>query len=258
MRETLLQRGRHRWLACVRMTHVGILAHSPDGSALCYLSLIREGHARFGGYGHGDVTLDYIPMGRSMAAWDAGDHQAVRQTLALSADRLRAAGAEFFICPDNTAHIALEAPGPELALPGLHIGELVAEQAAKDGRRRVAVLGTRYTMQGPVYPRALSTRGIECVIPEPDEQEAINRIIFDELCHGTMSETSRDAYLAIIERMRQDGCDAAALACTEIPLLISSELSPLPVLDSTRLLAHAAFEVTVGERDLPGWRGAPI
>jgi aspartate racemase len=241
-----------------RMTHVGIIAHSPDGSALCYLSLIREGHERFGTYGHGDITLDYIPMGRSMASWDAGDHQAIRSTLATSAARLSAAGADFFICPDNTAHIALEQPGPELALPGLHIGDVVADQAAKEGRHRVAVLGTRYTMQGPVYPRALTARGIDHLMPEPDEQQRINHIIFDELCHGILTEESRDAYLAIIERMKAAGCDAVALACTEIPLLISSELSPLPILDSTRLLARAAFEVSVGEREMPGWRGGPV
>ena len=240
------------------MIHTGILAHSPDGSALCYLELIRKGHERFGGYGLADVTLDYIPMGRSKPAWDAGDHASIRATLAISVARLKAAGASFFICPDNTAHIALETPGPDLALPGLNIGDVVAEQAEKEGRRCVAILGTDYTMTGPVYPRALSARGIAHMVPEPDERAEIHRIIFDELCCGIVSEESRRIYVQIIDGMKARGCDSAALVCTEIPLLVTPEMSPLPTLDSTRLLAAAGFEVSAGERPLPSWRGGPV
>jgi aspartate racemase len=225
---------------------------------LCYLALIHTGHERFGGYGLTDVTLDYIPMGRSKAAWDRGDHGSIRETLARSVARLEAAGASFFICPDNTAHIALETPGPDLALPGLNIGDVVAEQAQKEGRQCVAILGTDYTMTGPVYPRALSARGIAHMIPEPAERAEIHRIIFDELCCGIVSEESRQIYVGIIERMKERGCDAAALVCTEIPLLVTPEISPLPTLDSTRLLAAAGFEVSAGERPLPSWRGGPV
>lgn len=240
------------------MIHTGILAHSPDGSALCYLTFCHKGYERFGSHDHADVTLDYVPMGRSMPAWDAGDHPSIRATLALSIDRLKAAGAQFFLCPDNTAHIALEAPGPDFALPGLNIAEVVADQAARDGRRRVAILGTAYTMEGPVYPRALSARGIDHMIPEPAERAEINRIIFEELCAGIVADAARATYLAVIERMKAAGCDAVALVCTEIPLPITPEISPLPTLDSTRLLAAAGFEVSLGERAMPTWRGGPM
>lgn len=237
------------------MKHVGILAHSPDGSALCYLTLIREAHQRFGGYGYGDVTLDYIPMGQSMPAWDAGDYQTIRRTLATSIDRLKAAGADFFICPDNTAHIALEESGPALSLPGLNIADVVAQQAMKASYRKVAILGTRYTMNGPSYPRALDARGIDHMVPNLSEQEQINEVIFDELCLGKFTDAARSAFVEIIDRLKQEGCDSVALVCTEIPLLITPEVSPLPTLDSTRLLASAAFEVTVAERGFPSWRG---
>lgn len=244
-------------MSSIQTIHTGILAHSPDGSALCYLTLIHKGHERFGTYGHADVTMDYIPIGPIMPSWDAADYAAIRATLGRSVDRLKAAGAKFFICPDNTAHIALETPGPDLALPGLNIAEVVAEQARRDQRQYVAILGTRYTMEGPVYPRALSARGIDYRIPTEEEREQINGIIFDELCRGVITERSRTIFVAIINRMKSDGCDAVALVCTEIPLLITPDSSPLPTLDSTRLLAEEGFKVSTGEVALPTWRGGP-
>ncbi|GAA3720485.1 hypothetical protein GCM10022224_103200 [Nonomuraea antimicrobica] len=239
------------------MHHFGILAHSTEGAALSFLAYCQEGFSRTGRHEHPDVTLDYIAFGYSMAAWDSGDHDSIRRTLALSVDRLARAGAAFFACPDNTAHLALERPGPDLALPGLHIAEVVADQAARDGRGRVAVLGTKYTMDGPVYPRALAARGIAAELPEPGDRETVNRIIFDELVSGVFTDASRQEYVRVIRRLAERGCDAVALVCTEIPLLVTPDVSPLPTLDSTRLLATAAYEVAVGERALPSWRGGP-
>lgn len=238
--------------------HAGILAHSAEGASLCFLTLCQEGTEALGEYQHPDVTLDCIAMGHSMAAWDSGDHALIRGILAESAARLARAGADFFVCPDNTAHIALEEPGDELALPGLHIADVVADRAADDGRRRVGVLGTRFTMDGPVYRRALAARGIEHLVPEPDERATIDRIIFDELVQGVFTDAARAEYVRVIERVRDRGCDAVALVCTEIPLLVAPEASPLPTLDSTRLLARAALEVATGKRPLPAWRGGPV
>jgi aspartate racemase len=173
-------------------------------------------------------------------------------------DRLACAGAEFFICPDNTAHLALERPGPDLALPGLHIAEVVADRAASDGRSRVGVLGTRYTMDGPLYPRALAARGIDSEIPAEDDRQLVNKIIFDELVNGVFTEQSRQEYQRIIAGLAERGCDAVALVCTEIPLLVTPADSLLPTLDSTRLLARAGLAVGVGDRPLPTWRGGPV
>ncbi|MFD1933271.1 aspartate/glutamate racemase family protein [Nonomuraea mangrovi] len=239
------------------MNHFGILAHSTEGAALSFLAYCQEAFRRTGRHEHPDVTLDYIAFGYSMAAWDAGDHDAVRRTLAVSVDRLARAGATFFACPDNTAHMALERPGPDLPLPGLHIAEVVADQAARDGRTRVAVLGTKYTMSGPIYPRALAARGIATELPDLDDQELINGIIFDELVNGVFTDASRQEYVRVISDLADRGCDAVALVCTEIPLLVTPDVSPLPTLDSTRLLAGAAYEVATGARPLPSWRGGP-
>jgi aspartate racemase len=240
------------------MRHLGILAHSVEGAALCFRAFCQEGFARLGPHDHPDVTLDCIALARSMAAWDEGDHDSIRATLSVSVQRLARAGAEFFVCPDNTAYMALERPGEALALPGLHIAEVVADQAAGDGRARVGVLGTRFTMDGPVYPRALGARGIAAEIPPPDDRLVLDKIIFDELVNGVLTEASRHQYVRVIEQLAARGCDAVALVCTEIPLLVTPEVSPLPTLDSTRLLARAGFEVATGQRPLPTWRGGPV
>jgi len=237
----------------------GILAHSAEGAALCFLTFCREGFRELGPHMHPDVMLDCEAMGHVMAGWDAGDYPGIRAFLAQSVERLAKGGCDFFACPDNTAHIALELAGPDLALPGLDIGDVVAEQAVKMGMTRVAVLGTRFTMAGPVYRRALPAVGIEPRFPNDEERADIDRIIFDELVEGVFSEPSRRRYVEIIERLKRDeGCDGVALVCTEIPLLVTADVSPLPILDSTRLLARAAFEVATGKRPFPTWRGGPL
>ncbi len=240
------------------MKHLGILAHSTEGAALCFRAFCQEGFGELGPHEHPDVTLDCIAMARSMPAWDEGDHDSVRATLSESVRRLARAGADFFVCPDNTAHMALERPGADLALPGLHIAEVVADRAARDGRTRVGVLGTRYLMDGPVHPRAFASRGIAADVPEAGDRHVINEIIFDELVNGVFTAASRQEYVRVIEQLAARGCDAIALVCTEIPLLVTPDAAPLPTLDSTRLLARAAFDVAAGHRAPPAWRGGPV
>lgn len=239
------------------MEHAGILAHSVEGAALCLRAFAAEGFRELGPHAHPRVTLDCIPLAESMPAWEAGDHDGVRTVLSRSAAALAAAGATFFACPDNSAHLALEQPGEPLALPGLHIAAEVVGAAAVQERRRVGILGTRFTMEGWIYPRALADQGIESRVPGDDDRTIVDGIIFDELVNGIFSDASRREYLRIIDDFRRDGCDAVALVCTEIPLLVGPDSSPLPVLDSTRLLARAAFEVGAGWRPLPDWRGGP-
>src|SRR5579884_3171736 len=240
------------------MKHLGILAHSVEGAALCFRAFCQEGFRQLGPHNHPDVTLVCITMARSMPAWEAADSAPIRAILAQSITRLAQASADFFICPDNTAHIALEEPGDDLALPGLHIAEVVADRAALAGYKRVGILCTKYTMTASVYPRALAARGIQAEVPEAEERRIIDEIIFEELVNGIFSDSSRQQYIHIIEQLRTRGCDAVALVCTEIPLLITPDLSPLPTLDSTRLLARAAFEVAIDQQPMPSWRGGPI
>ena len=240
------------------MHHIGILAHSFEGAALCYRTMCLEGVKRLGPHLHPEITLTGVAMHFMMDAYERGDQQAVRAMFVEDISKLAAARADFFVCPDNTAHIALEENGPAFAIPCLHIGEVVAERAARERYRKVGILGTDWTMTGPVYPGALGRRGIGWAIPDEKDRELINRVIFEELCLGVFTERSRQDYVEIIERLRHDGCDSVALVCTEIPLLITADVSPLPILDSTRLLAAAAVDVALGERPMPQWRGGPM
>jgi aspartate racemase len=237
--------------------HIGILAHSAEGATLCYRTVWMEGVARMGAHAHPEITLTGVAMSELLPAWEQGDLAALRAAFVADARKLAAAGADFFVLPDNTAHISLEASGEPFPIPCLHIGEVVAEQALRDGRRKVGILGTEWTMTGPVYPGALGRRGLEWEVPDEADRATIHRIIFDELCLGVFTDASRAAYVEIIEGLAARGCDAVALVCTEIPVLITQEVSPLPTLDSTRLLARAAVAVALGERTLPDWRGGP-
>jgi aspartate racemase len=239
------------------MGHIGILAHSADGAALCFLETIRQSSRLLGEHQHPEITLSILPMGEVLDAWEAMELPRLRNYLGRTARRLAEAGCDFFVCPDNTAHIAFEAGGEPLPLAGLHIAEVVAARAKAQGRRCVGLLGTKWTMDGPVYPAAFARAGIQMRVPPPEDRVRTNAIIFEELCQGVIRDESRIEYLHVIERLRDDGCDAVALSCTEIPLLVTPEASPLPTLDSTRLLAHEAVAVALGAAPTPTWRGGP-
>jgi aspartate racemase len=238
--------------------HIGILAHSAEGAALCFLTACHEGEARLGEHNHPAITLDIAPMALAMPLWEANDFEGVRAILAKSCERLARAGADFFVCPDNTAHLALEMDGPALALPGLHIADVVAQMAVEQGRTRIGLLGTRWTMDGTTYANAFGRAGLDYRVPPPAEREEMNRIIFDELVRGQFTDASRARVVKMIEELKREGCNAVALSCTEIPLLITEGVSPIPVLDSTRLLASAAVDVALGEKAMPAWRGGRV
>ena len=240
------------------MKHIGILAHSAEGATLCYRTAWMEGVRKLGPHDHPEITLTGVAMHHAMPHWESGALGPIREIFMDGAAKLEAAGADFFILPDNTAHIALEAPGQPFPIPCLHIAEVLASQAHAEGRRRVAILGTNWTMQGPVYPAAFARHAIEWAIPQAADREIIHRVIFEELCLGVASDAARAEYVRIIRVLAKAGCDAVALVCTEIPLLITEQVSPLPILDSTRLLARAAVAAAIGERAAPTWRGGPV
>ncbi len=239
------------------MKRIGILAHSAEGAALCFLEVCHEGERRLGAHHHPDVVMDIEQMGASIADWERNDVSPIAERFRRAAGRLAAAGAAFWICPDNTAHMAFEAMGEPLPLPGLHIAEIVADEALRRGFRKIAITGTRWTMEGRVYPSAFARRKLAFAVPPPAERDAIQAIIMDELVRGTVSHASRKRLAAVVADLARLGCDSVVLGCTELPLLLDNVTSPLPPLDSTRLLARAAVDVALGTRALPAWRGGP-
>ena len=224
-----------------RAKHVGIVACSAEGAALCYRTLCVEGATRMGEDFHPEVTMHTYPLGEYMRFGRMGDWEGVAGLMRASAEKLARVGAELLICPDNTVHQVFDLVARDSPVPWLHIADSVAAEAAEKGYRRVGVLGTRYLMEGPVYPSRLGAYGLESCIPTEAERQHIDDTIFRELVKGRFTAEARAYFGGVIARLAERGCDSVALACTEIPLLVSPADSILPALDSTRLLARAAL-----------------
>ena len=225
--------------------HIGIVACSAEGAALCYLTICTEAAARMGRHNHPEVSMHTHPLARYMEGIERGDWQAVADLMLDSSRRLAAIGAEFLISPDNTIHQAMPLVTPKCPLPWLHIADETIAAARAAGYRRLAVLGTKFLMEGPVYRDAAAAAGIEVQIPDEPDRARINQIIFDELVYGRFLPESREYFDRVMAGMKSRGCDAAVLGCTEIPLLVDPATAPMPVLDSTRLLARAALREAI-------------
>jgi aspartate racemase len=224
-----------------RARHIGIVAVSAEGAALCYRTICAEGAAILGPHDHPQVTMHTYPLAAYMEHVDADRWYEAGQLLLSSANILAQAGADLLICPDNTLHQALDLVRKQAPAPWLHIAEEVATVAATRGFKRLGILGTRYLMEGPVYREKLVARGIAHEMPGADDRERINAIIFNELVKARFEEASRRYFHSVIETLGARGCDAVVLGCTEIPLLVAEAESPLPAIDSTRTLARAAL-----------------
>jgi aspartate racemase len=229
----------------VRPHHIGIVGCSAEGAALCYRTVCIEGAPLLGAHDHPEVSMHTHSLAEYMRCIYRGDWPGVGELMLSSARKLATIGAEFLICPDNTIHQALPYVEPRSPLPWLHIAEVVAAEAALRGLGRLGLTGTRYLVESEVYPEKLSARGLEYVRPHPDEREEINRIIMDELVYGIFKPAAVSYFQRVMARMKDAGCDAVVLGCTEIPLIMNDSNSPLPTLDSTRLLARAALRRAV-------------
>jgi aspartate racemase len=180
-------------------------------------------------------------LAQYMQCIDRGDWQGVGELMLSSASKLAQIGSDFLICPDNTIHQALAFVEPRSPLPWLHIAEVVTAHAVERGFRRLGLTGTRWLLASETYPEKLRARGLQYLRPSPGECEEINRIIMDELVYGVFKPEAVAYFRQVVGRMKDEGCDAVVLGCTEIPLLLDDSISPLPTLDSTRLLARAAL-----------------
>jgi aspartate racemase len=227
--------------------HIGIVACSAEGASLCYRTLCSEAPARMGPHAHPEISVHSHSLADYVECIHRDDWHGVGEIMLSSAAKLAKTGAEFLICPDNTIHQALPLIESRLPMPWLHIAEVVAQEAAARGMHRVGLTGTRWLVESEVYPEKLSDAGVAYLRPQPEEREQINRIIMDELVGGAFAPEAVAYFQKVISRFKTEGCDAVVLGCTEIPLIINDKNSPLPTLDSTRLLARAALRYALEE-----------
>ena len=231
--------------------HIGIVACSAEGAALCYRTICVEGAQLLGAHAHPEVSMHTHSFAEYVKCTDRGDWLGAGELMLSSANKLAAIGADFLICPDNTLHQAFHHVEPRSPLPWLNIAEVVAEQAVERGFRRLGLTGTRWLVESGVYPEKLAARGLECVRSNEAESEDIHRIIMDELVNGLFTPEAVACLQRVIGRMKGEACDAVILGCTEIPLIMNDSNSPLPTLDSTRLLARAALRRAVRSATAP-------
>jgi len=226
--------------------HIGIVACSAEGAALCYRTLCAEGAQRMGPHAHPEISLHTHSLADYVACLDARDLDGVAALMLSSANKLARAGADFLICPDNTIHQAFGGVVVDSPRPWLHIAQEVTVEAAARGYRRVGILGTHWLVDSDVYPAAFSARGLEYARPGQDDRRLMGRIIMDELVYGVFDPASVSRLQGIVQRMKDDGCDAVVLGCTELPLVLNDGNCALPTLDSTRVLARAALDRALG------------
>jgi aspartate racemase len=216
--------------------HIGIVACSAEGAALCYRTLCKEAAALMGEHMHPEVSMHTYALGDYMVHICSGNWPEVAKLMRSSARKLAS---------DNTIHQAFDLVAFDSPIPWLHIAEAVVDEAKSREFNTLGIMGTKYLMTGPVYANVLRRRGIGCRIPDESEREQIDRIIFQQLVNGIFTEPSRLYFNTVIQKMKDQGCDGVVLGCTEIPLLVAPDDCPLPTLDSTRLLARAALKASL-------------
>ena len=221
--------------------HIGIVASSAEGAALCFRTICAEAPQLLGPHAHPEISMHAHSLADYVACFDRSDWAGVGELMLSSARKLAAAGAKFLICPVNTIHQALPLIEAQSPLPWLHIANVVAAEATERGFRRLGLTGTRWLVESEVYPEKLAARGLSCVRPEAADREAMNRVIMDDLVPGIFSPEATAFFQQVIGRLKAAGCDAVVLGCTELPIIMNDGNSPLPTLDSTRLLARAAL-----------------
>ncbi|WP_186201490.1 aspartate/glutamate racemase family protein [Burkholderia gladioli] len=226
------------------MKTIGLIGGmSWESSAEYYRMINRASKARHGGHHNAKSVMVTVDFAEIEALQRARDWDALGARMADAARQLQAAGADVVVLTTNTMHRVADAIERALTLPFLHIADPTGAALRAAGVERVALLGTRYTMELPFYAARLAERfGIEVLTPDAEDRDTVHRVIYEELCHGLIEPASRAAYAAIIGRLAARGAQAVILGCTEITLLIGERDSPLPVFDTTALHAQAAVE----------------
>ncbi|AOK34808.1 MULTISPECIES: aspartate/glutamate racemase family protein [Burkholderia] len=226
------------------MKTIGLIGGmSWESSAEYYRMINRHSKALHGGHHNAKSVLVTVDFADIEALQRTHDWAALGERMADAARQLEAAGADLVVLTTNTMHRVHDAIETAVTLPFLHIADPTGSALRAAGVERVALLGTRYTMELPFYAARLREKfGLDVLVPDEPGRDDVHRIIYDELCHGVISAQSRATYVSIIDALATRGAQAVILGCTEITLLIGADDSPLPVFDTTALHAKAAVE----------------
>ena len=212
-------------------------------SSALYYSLINELVAqRLGGVHSADLVMISVDFATIERLQSAGAWQQAGDLLAREARALEAAGAEAIVLCTNTMHLVAPAIEAAVSIPLLHLGDVIGLAVRAAGIARVGMLGTRFTMQQPFLRDRITSHGLDVLVPEPDDQEVVHRVIYEELVLGEVSERSRAEYRRIIAALVDRGAQGIVLGCTEIELLIEQHHVAVPLFPTTRLHAEAAVE----------------
>ena len=225
------------------MKTIGLIGGMSWESTIPYYSIINEYvKDTLGGFHSARIVLYSVDFAEIERCQSKGDWDKSAEILAEAASRLEKAGADIILICTNTMHKVYPKVRAALNVPMLHIAEATGEELAKRGIRKVALLGTRYTMQEDFYKFKLIEMGFEVIIPKDNDITLVNNVIFNELCLGQIKDDSRNEFSRIINELKNDGAEAVILGCTEIGLLVKQEDSVLPVFDMTVIHAEKAAE----------------
>lgn len=225
--------------------HIGIVACSPEGAALCYRTICYEAHRKLGEYVNPEISINSISLKTYVDLFEAQKWDDVAELMLASAKKLASIGADFVLCPDNAVHEAFDLVAPNSPVPWLSLLEEVGIEAKRRGHEKVGILGTEYIMSSPLYHKKLNDAGLEIEIPNEKNRKMISKIVYDELANGLFTERSRMHFDEVVKKFKDNDADGVVLASSEISLLIDKEECPLPTLDSTRILARVAFKRSI-------------
>lgn len=227
------------------MKHIGVVGISSEGAALCYRTICTEAHRRLGEYRQPQITLHHFSLHEILKYQNKNNWPGVADVVLRSIKHLQQSGADFVIIPANSTHFSIEEIQKESLLPVLNLLDIVADECTQKGYKKVGLLGVGITMKDRLFEKALSCRGIEMVIPDEFDCRLLNDLIYNELVADKITERANTRIVTIIQSLKSKGCEAVILGCTELPLVINASNSPLPVIDTTKLLAIKALEFAI-------------
>jgi aspartate racemase len=231
------------------MKTIGLIGGMSWASTALYYRLInQEVMNRLGGLRSARVLLASLDFAEVVAGQKAGEWDRLASLLGDSARRLERAGADIVLIATNTMHKVADAVQAQLSVPLLHIGDVTADAIRARDCRRVALLGTRYTMEQPFYVEHLARRGVVAIVPGAEDRAEVHRAIFEELCRGEIRPATCRRLRAIARRQLARGAEGIVLGCTELSLALpQAELADVTVFDTTELHARAAVEFALDD-----------